>query len=142
MNEEILSIETSLNDDKPWLTKACEMVSIGAELVSVFQKGTVQEKRAVLSRFTSNLQWDEEKLIIISTEPILALIYGLNKAKAKTKHFEPSNTLANKDFSGVFASVSPILRRMLDNVRIILLDQTNGRVVRMYIKPFRRLEAA
>jgi hypothetical protein len=79
-------------------------------------------KRSILSRFGSNLIWDEKNLIITPYYAIQALIDGLNDAKAKNGQFEPKNTLAHKDKTDVFASVSHGLRRALDNVRKNLMD--------------------
>jgi len=52
------------------------MVSLGAELIYVLNDGSIDSQRAVLGRFTSKLQWDEEKLLIISPKLVLKLIYN------------------------------------------------------------------
>lgn len=121
INTEIGTIELSMEDRSQWLAKACEMVSIGAEMVNTLGKGTVAAQRAVLSRFTSNLQWNEKMLIILNPKPIIELIDGLNRAKSLNSLFEPQNTLADQDKTGVFASVCHELRNTCDNVRRFLV---------------------
>jgi DNA invertase Pin-like site-specific DNA recombinase len=124
---EIATIDISLDDSKHWFQKACDMVAIGSELVDLLNDGTIESQRTILSKFTSNLQWNEKSLVIISPAPVLKLIYGMRKAIALNRDFEPKSTLADKDDTGVFTSVSLMLRKTLDNVRQLLQQESRNK---------------
>lgn len=120
INKEISSIHSLDGSERQWLQRAHEMLTIGSELINTFEKGSVVSKRAILSRFSSNLRWDEKDLIITPDYAMQVLIDGLNEAETLNSQFERENTLANKDETGAFTSVCHILRRTLDDVRIVL----------------------
>jgi site-specific DNA recombinase len=90
-----------------------------------FQSNTSEHKAAVLHILGSNLIWDEKELCIIRPKWIETLEMGLEEAMRKNPQFEPKKTLANKDKTEVFASVSPILLRTLEKIReSFYLDNT------------------
>ena len=82
-----------------------------------FVLNTPEHKRSVLHRLGSNLIWDEKNLYIHWPKWVLAFKKGIVEAMSKNPRFEPDNSLADKDPTDVFASVSPILSRTLENVR-------------------------
>ena len=105
---------------KSWSIRANEIISLSQSFVKILNSKDINLKREVLSRFGSNLVWDEEKLSIINTKEVQVLIDGLKEAKQKNSQFEPKNTLAGKDKTEVFASVCPImLPRQGSNLRPI-----------------------
>ena len=123
INRELFDIRNVTMPEK-WLLTAKGMLSIGAEIVNTFKSDTrIESKRKVLSKFGSNLIWDEKKLIITSIYPIQQLIDGLNEAKAKNGQFEPKTTLADKEQDDVFESVCPTLCSMWVDVRNKIIAQ-------------------
>lgn len=76
-------------------------------------------KKELLVKIGSNLTWDEENLCIHWPKWLLELISGLIEAMAINPRFEPKKTLADKDETEVFASVSPTLCKSLKDVRNI-----------------------
>lgn len=113
-------------DTQLLLDKAKDVFRVGKEFLEVFKNGTVERKRKMLSKLGSNLVWDEKKLSIINTPWIQSVINGLNEAKSKNKEFEPKNSLAEQDQTGVFQFVSPILLRACDKVRNVLLKKSDS----------------
>ena len=102
-----------------------EILCIGSEIVRAFESDDVTHKRAILAKLGSNFIWNEEKLVIINRPVVQMLIDGLMQAKVKNDRFEPQNSLADKDETGVFDTVSPILRSTCDNVRTYLMAKND-----------------
>lgn len=115
--------DTQQPEEEDWLKRAEEIVSLDEEFTNVIQNGTFKEKQTVLSKLRSNLLWDEEKLSIINTKPVQALVNALTTAKRKNPLFEPEKIVDTTIQNSVFDTVRPILLRGLDNVRTQILTQ-------------------
>lgn len=123
INIEIARLQAPLKTEK-LLEKCTNIFRVGLVIVKTFgsKSATVTDKRNTLSLLGANLQWNENKLLILPTIAIQRLIDGLNEAKRENAMFEPQNTFANKDHTDVFESVRPILCRMCDDVRKIIIE--------------------
>lgn len=114
----------SLNElqKQPNLNFDClkEALTIGNEFVEIFAKGAYEEKRTVMSRLGSNFTWDEKNLRINNADIIQRVAESIIEARMLNGQFEPKTTLADKDETGVFDSVSSALCSMLSDVREIL----------------------
>lgn len=110
LDEELIKVSSSeTQNSERWLEKANTIVSIGVELVNIFQNGTVNAKRSIISRLGSNLIWNEKNLDFINTKPIQTLIDGLKRAKEKNKEFEPRNVVDVSGQNPIFSDICPIL---------------------------------
>ena len=116
INDELISLRESHNgtsDQKAIL----DVFTMGADLLTVLETGESELIRPMLSRFGANLLWDEKELVIQGNPRIQILIQGLDYAKRKFPLFEPKTTLGNKDKTGVFEPVIPILCSICEDVR-------------------------
>ncbi|MCF7864989.1 MAG: recombinase family protein [Candidatus Pacebacteria bacterium] len=110
LNKTILS-SSRRKVDASWFDTAINIADLTKEFVDIMQSDNINSKREVLSRFGSNLIWDEEKVSIINTKWMDILIQGLKEAKLKNPQFEPRNYDVDKGKTDVFASVCPNLLR-------------------------------
>jgi len=110
-----------------WMERARKIISLTtSNLSDVIENGTTKDKREIFVSLGSNLNWDEKNLSISHLKSVQTLIDGINQAKRENAEFEPKNTLAVKDKSGVFAAVCPSLLRTWDNVRKALIEEKLG----------------
>lgn len=107
-------------DPADWIEKAKTGFQLLPELVGTIENGDLQKKREVLDQLGSNLTLTDGKVSICSAKWVEALIKGLEDAKRKNSRFEPKNIVDTTDQNQVFASVRPILRRAIANVRTYL----------------------
>lgn len=119
INAELASMQ-DYSTHKEWLIRGDEILTIGSRIVDRLENGSFKDKKEMVDILGSNLFWDEKNLIIVYPKEIQRVIDGLNEATKKNIEFEPKNTLADRDQTGVFVSVIPILSRMLQDVRNIL----------------------
>lgn len=121
INNEIDDLSTDIFS-KRVLDTSRTVFSIGLAISQVFtdKAASIDEKRFVLSQLGANLQWNEKTLIIIPSKLLQCIIDALNEAKRVNKLFEPKKTLAAKDKTGTFQSISPIMCRLCENVRNLI----------------------
>lgn len=97
--------------DAHWFETAIDVADLTKEFVDIMESDDVNSKRAMLSRFGSNLIWNEEKVSISNTKWMNVLVEGLKEAKRKNPRFEPRNIVDTSDSNEDFASVRPNLLR-------------------------------
>ncbi len=107
----IISSKDIVAPHKDWFKKALDITDLLEEFTVIMKSDDTRAKREILSRLGSNLIWDEEKLRIVNAKWVDVLIAGLNESRVANEKFEPKKSLANKDETGVFVSVCPILLR-------------------------------
>ena len=73
----------------------------------------MQSKRNVLSKLSSNLVWNEEKLSIYNSKEINKLVEGINGIKSKIPKFEPKNYQAPQSSKEKTDAFSPVFSMML-----------------------------
>lgn len=96
-----------------WTIKANEIVDLSEEFMNVMLNGEIKAKRAILNRLGTNLVWNEEKLSIINTKPIQALVDGIVLAKSLCDEFEPKNFLAMQHSKEKTDRFQPVFSTML-----------------------------
>lgn len=97
--------------DPARLQRAYKAFEITVGVAKVFEDGSPEEKREMLTETGSNLTLKEKKLSITNAKLYAAIVRGLLTAKSENKWFEPKNCEVNKDESGAFAAVRPTLLR-------------------------------
>jgi site-specific DNA recombinase len=122
INREISGLQPTVST-KRLLEKSTKYFTVGLTIIRTFdsKSASVEDKRYSLSLLDANLQWDEKNLIIMPTKIIQRIIDGLDEAQRYNKLFTPESTLAEKDETGVFESIRPILCKMCDDVRKLIL---------------------
>jgi hypothetical protein len=113
LEERLLTEDT--NKAESWLTKMEEVLDLGVELYDIIENGTVKEKRGVLSRLSSNLIWNEEKLSIINTDWMDTYILGLQRSKEVSPKFEPRKYGLDKRQNEPFELARPDWLRRQDS---------------------------
>ncbi len=98
------------------------LLDLCSGLVTVMEKGTQQEKRDLLSRFPSNLVWDEEILSIHKPKWLLAFEKGRKTLLLKNTHVEPKDSLVNKGQNTPLRVLCPTLLGWLDTVRTYMKE--------------------
>lgn len=83
--------------DFDWTKRANEIVDLAQEFVKVMEaKDQIQPKRKILSRLSSNIVWDDEKLSIYFVKPLTELFDGFEVMKSKDSEFEPRKYVVDK----------------------------------------------
>ncbi len=102
-NSDLAEIELKQNKKKDerievvdWFKELHNIVNLGVEMKNVIENGTVKEKKELMSRFRSNLVWNEENLNVSNVSWINKYINGRKRILAKYSPFEPENNLVNK----------------------------------------------
>jgi len=103
--------------DKETQQRYLQSLEAAVNAYDAFQSNIPEHKSVALHTLSSNLTWDEENLEFIRPKWMEVLIEGIQEAIRENPQFEPKKSLANKDKTEVFASVSPILLRTLEKVR-------------------------
>lgn len=93
------------------LEEAKKAFTLAVGVAETFRSGTFEEKQEALSALGSNLTLKDKTLSIINKELFSVFAKGLLEAKTINEAFEPKNSEADKDESGVFAAVRPTLLR-------------------------------
>jgi len=112
--DELNKAITSSKHSEPeinWFDQAIDIADLISEFVETMNSDSVTAKRELLSRLGSNLLWNEEKLSIVNTKWVDALIDGVNEARLEMARFEPKNNLAVYRKTDDFTSVCPSLLR-------------------------------
>ena len=107
----IIDSRNSINSDRDWFNNTLDIADLTKEFVDIMKSDAIKPKRSVLSRFGSNLIWNEEKVSIINKKWIDVLVDGLKEARSKKPQFEPKNIVDTSDSNEVFVAVRPILLR-------------------------------
>lgn len=97
------------------LQRAYKAFEIAVGIGKVFEDGSVEEKREMLTETGSNLTLKEKKLSVTNAELYAAIVRGLLTAKAENEQFEPEKCEADKDETDTFVSVRPTLLREQDS---------------------------
>lgn len=79
-----------------WFDNLNKIVDIGLEMKNVIENGTVNEKKDIMSRFGSNLVWNEENLSVSNDSWMDTYIKGRKQVLSKYPWFEPRNNVVNK----------------------------------------------
>ena len=79
-----------------WFEHLNDIVDLGTEMKNILDNGTIKEKKDMMSRFRSNLIWDEENLNISKVSWLETYIQGRKQVLSKYPWFEPKNNVENK----------------------------------------------
>lgn len=96
-----------------WYSKMNEIVDLTLCAKEILLKGTMQAKRNILSKLSSNLVWDEENLSIYNSKSIEKLVEGIKGARENNPKFEPKNCIVWKGLNEKTDEFSPIFSTML-----------------------------
>lgn len=96
-----------------WYSKMNGIVDLTLCTREIFEKGSVQAKRNILSKLGSNLTWDGEKLSISNSNAINKLVEGIKRAKTISPKFEPKNYRINKGVKEKTDLFQPVFSTML-----------------------------
>ncbi len=114
------SSKTHFNDYYDELEALLDLCS---GFITVMEKGTQQEKKDLLSRFPSNLIWDEEILSVHKPKWLLAFEKGRKTFLLKNTLVEPKNNLVNKRQNTPLKALCPTLLGWLDTVRTYMKEE-------------------
>jgi len=106
-----LELKTGKENALDGRKKAIEALSVMDEIEDIIKKGTVNEKKELLSIFGSNLKLSNEKLNVFNNNITDTLVKALAEAKAKNPDFEPKNIEDLSDSNPVFRDVRPAMLR-------------------------------
>lgn len=88
-----------------WYSRMNEIADMTLRIKETLEKGTIQAKRNILSKLSSNLVWDEKNLSIYNGKDITKLVEGIKRTKLEFPEFEPKNYQApqgSKEKTGTF----------------------------------------
>ena len=112
--EQSLKKSGSKTEKQEKIAKAKRAFTLALGIEDVFKKGTVQEKKEVLSELGSNLTIKDKKVSIINAEIYEKIINGLLAAKKENPRFEPEfcqdTSGQNSDFMAVRPALLPVVR--------------------------------
>ncbi len=106
-------LKKNRGDDVDWMSKLEEIMDLTESFATVLQSGLDNQKKEVLLKFGANLTWDNEKLCISWSKPILALKNGLKGIQEKLPEFEPKYYLVDKGLNEKTAVVSTVFSSVL-----------------------------
>lgn len=96
-----------------WYSKMNEIVDLTLCTKEILLKGTMQAKRNILSKLSSNLVWNEENLSIYNSKAIDKLVEGIKGARENNPKFEPKNCIVWKELNEKTDEFSPVFSTML-----------------------------
>ena len=79
-----------------WLEYLSDIIDLGIEMKNIIDNGTLKEKKDMMSRFRSNLIWNEENLSICKASWLKRYIKGRKQVLSQYPWFEPKNNQVNK----------------------------------------------
>lgn len=114
---EDLNKKYAVVDDKKeavdWYSKMNEIVDLTLCTKEILEKGTMQAKRNILSKLSSNLVWNEEKLSIYNSKAINKLVEGIKGIRERNPKFEPKNCVVWKGLNEKTDEFSPVFSTWL-----------------------------
>lgn len=111
---------------KDWYSEMNDIVDITLCVKNVLKIGSIQAKRNMLSRMSSNLVWNEENLSIYNSKAINTLVNGMKGIKSEFPEFEPKNFLTAQGLNEKTSNILPVfstLLRGLNSVRTALIEE-------------------
>lgn len=107
-----------LSEDRPtvnWSGRMDEIVDMMSCAIEVFQNGSNNAKREVLSKIGSNLIWNDEKLLINNSNSIKRLIEGTKSINSYLSKFEQDKTLVEQGLNPDYDMLHLTLRKRRDS---------------------------
>lgn len=98
-----------------WYSKMNEIVDLSEEIKNIFEKGSYDAKRNILSKIGANLIWNDKNLIVSNRNSINKLIEGIKCIAPYFNRLEPKKVLANKGQNDVFDQVCLSMRNRRDS---------------------------
>lgn len=99
-----------------------ETLSMITEIKNIIENNDPEAKRELLSRLSSNLIWDEEKLNILRPKWLIEFEKARKRMLMKYPLFEPKKHVGNKEDFNDFGTLCPALLRRWRNVRTLFLQ--------------------
>lgn len=96
-----------------WYKEMMNITDLTQGMVEIFQSGSVEAKRNILSKLGSNLVWNEEILNIHNKKSIDALVKGIKGIKSVFPMFEPRNYVVVQGSIEKTEPNDPIFSRVL-----------------------------
>ena len=90
-----------------------DITDIIEKLRGVFENGTLESKREILSRLGSNLVWNDKVLDIHCLKSIETLIEGIKSIKSEYPKFEPRNHVVVDSLNEKNEPCDPIFSTLL-----------------------------
>ncbi len=96
-----------------WYSVMNEIVDLTLCTKEVLEKGSMQAKRNILSKLSSNLVWNEKELFIYNSKAINKLVEGIKGIREKNPKFEPKNCVVWKGLNKKTSEFSPVFSSLL-----------------------------
>lgn len=96
-----------------WYSQMNEIVDLTLYMSKVFESGTLQAKRNILSKLGSNLVWDDENLFIYNRPAINKLVNGVKLSMEVSPMFEPKINFAVQGLNEKTSEFSPVFSILL-----------------------------
>jgi len=126
--EEKVKLQELLNDTdnrvKKWVDKAETIFNFARDAKKKFEKGSLEEKKQILSALGSNLLLKDKKLSISIQKPLLLIEKAAKEVKAIHKRLEPLKKPINTEEIEKLYSQNPVLRWVCDKVRTCLVNSS------------------
>ena len=123
--KEKIRLQELLNDAddrvNKWLNKTEELFVFARDAKRKFERSALEEKRKIFSALGSNLLLKDRKLVISIEKPLLLVERVALGVKAIHQRLEPLKNSENKPNFEEIYSQSPMLLRLLDDVRTCLM---------------------
>ncbi|MCD6318713.1 recombinase family protein [Candidatus Aerophobetes bacterium] len=124
--EEKVKLQELLNDSDnrvtKWIDKAETVFNFARDAKKKFEKGSLEEKRQILSALGSNLFLKDKKLRITVEKPFLLIEKAAKEVKVIHERLEPLKKPVNTEEIEKIYSQNPILRWVCDNVRTCIMN--------------------
>jgi len=111
--DNLYSENDSKKEEVDWFSKMNEIVDITQSARDIFKNGTMQAKRNLLSKMSSNLIWNEEKLFVYNDISINKLVECVKGMKEKYPEFEPRNYVIAQGSNEKTEPNDPVFSTML-----------------------------
>ncbi len=112
LNNKYVATE-SKNKSIDWYSKMNEIVDLTQSAREILENGTMKAKRILLSKMSSNLVWNEEKLFIYNDIVINKLVECVKGIKVKYPEFEPKNYVVPQSSKEKTESFDPVFSSLL-----------------------------
>lgn len=96
-----------------WYSKMNEIIDLTQCAKEVLKNGSIQAKRNILSKLSSNLVWNEKELNIYNSKAINKLVEGIKRAKSIYPKFEPKNCVVYKSPNEKTDTFLPVFSTLL-----------------------------
>ncbi|KKR43399.1 MAG: Resolvase domain protein [Parcubacteria group bacterium GW2011_GWF1_40_6] len=97
-----------------WYARMNEIADMTLLIKKTFENGTMQAKRNLLAKLSSNLVWDEKNLSIYNAKEVNTLVEGIKGMRAEFPEFEPKKFTLSQAQKTEYKSIFSVVNKNLE----------------------------